>query len=93
MSPFSIQVLYLSLNPLICIEPPFPDTDSFYLQISDFTWEEAVTTLRSKIDFSNLPPDHDIFKTIDYNTFAIERKAQFSFVKIDTGEKVNQALC
>ena len=68
------------------------DTDSFYIQFSDFTWEQAVTTLKSKIDFSNLPTNHKIFNTLDYDKFASQRKAQFSFVKIDTAEDVIHAF-
>ena len=51
-----------------------------------------MTTLKSKIDFSNLPPTHKIFKTLDYNKFARERKAQFSYVKIDTADEVIHAF-
>ena len=68
------------------------DTDSFYIQFSDYTWDQAVTTLKSKIDFSNLPPEHKIFKNIDYHKYASERKAQFSYVKIDTAENIIHAF-
>lgn len=51
-----------------------------------------VTDLKEKIDFSNLPEDHVIFKTLDYNSYAKERKAQFGFVKIDTGVKMMRAF-
>lgn len=68
------------------------DTDSFYLQLIDFTWEEAVLALKSHIDFSNLPREHSIFNSVDYAKYAADRKAQFSFVKIDTAEKVIHAF-
>ena len=91
-SHFSIQVRSLFKSILFAISAHISDTDSFYIQFSDFTWEEAVLTLKSKIDFSNLPPDHDIFKTLDFTKYASERKAQFSYVKIDTAEKVIHAF-
>ena len=68
------------------------DTDSFYLKFSDFTWEEAVLALKSHIDFSNLPSDHSIFNRVDYTKYASDRKAQFSFVKIDTAEMAIHAF-
>ena len=48
--------------------------------------------LKDHIDFSNLPQDHHIFKQLDYNKYAKERKAQFGFVKIDTGVKKMRAF-
>ena len=73
-------------------QSPVVDTDSFYIQFNDFTWEEAVLALKSHIDFSNLPRDHSIFNRVDYAKYASERKAQFSFVKIDTSEMVIHAF-
>ena len=70
----------------------FPDTDSFYLQVEDYSWEETVLALKEKIDFSNLPPEHTIFKEIDYKKYASDRKHQFSFLKIDTAENVIHAF-
>ena len=69
-----------------------PDTDSFYLQVEDYSWEETVLALKEKIDFSNLPPEHTIFKEIDYKKYASDRKHQFSFLKIDTAENVIHAF-
>ena len=51
-----------------------------------------MTALKPSIDFSNLPTDHSIFKNIDYKKYASDRKAQFSFVKIDTAENVIHAF-
>lgn len=68
------------------------DTDSFYIQFNNFTWEEAVLALKSHIDFSNLPRDHSIFNSVDYVEYASDRKAQFSFVKIDTAAEVIHAF-
>ena len=51
-----------------------------------------MTALKPSIDFSNLPTDHSLFKNIDYKKYASDRKAQFSFVKIDTAENVIHAF-
>ena len=51
-----------------------------------------VTDLKEHIDFSNLPEDHQIFNKLDYNSYAKERKAQFGYVKIDTGVKKMRAF-
>ena len=70
----------------------YSDTDSYFIQVTDFTWKETVLALKSYIDFSNLPPDHCIFDSVDYKKYASDRKAQFSFVKIDTAENVIHAF-
>ena len=70
----------------------YSDTDSFYIQVTDFSWKETVLALKSTIDFSNLPTDHHIFHSVDYKQYASDRKAQFSFVKIDTAENVIHAF-
>lgn len=86
------SLLRFSVCFLFPIKLFISDTDSFYIQFSDFTWEEAVITLRSKIDFSNLAPDHNIFKILDHVKYAQERKAQFSYVKIDTSDAIIRAF-
>lgn len=89
-APVFRLVFYVPADKVKCTR--FSDTDSFYIQFSDHTWEEAVSILKSKIDFSNLPPDHKIFENLDYEKYASSRKAQFSFVKIDTGAKIIRAF-
>lgn len=68
------------------------DTDSFYIEFLDSSWIEVVTELKDHIDFSNLPKDHHIFERLDYDCYAKQRKAQFGYVKIDTGVKKLRAF-
>ena len=88
----STQVKKLYMSTHILNQSHVLDTDSFYIQFYGLTWEEAVLALKSHIDFSNLPRGHGIFKKVDYAKYATDRKAQFSFVKIDTAEKMIHAF-
>jgi len=63
---------------------PFSDTDSYYVEFEDWSYEEVLTVLDPYIDFSNFPPSH--------SRFSNSHKAEFGFVKVDTAEAVIHAF-
>ena len=60
------------------------DTDSYYVEFDDWSYEEVLSKLEPHIDFSNFPSTHPRFSN--------SRKAQFGFVKVDTAEAVIHAF-
>ena len=61
-----------------------PDTDSFYVEFCDWSYDEVLDKLSHHIDFSNFPKDHPRFND--------KHKAQFSFVKVDTSDQIIHAF-
>jgi hypothetical protein len=61
-----------------------PDTDSFYIEFSNWSYEEVLDKLSSHLDFSNFPKEHPRFNE--------KNKAQFGFVKVDTGMDIIHAF-
>ena len=62
----------------------YTDTDSFYVQFFDWSYNEVLNKLESHIDFSNFPPQHPRFDSA--------KKAMFGYVKCDTGAKCIHAF-
>ena len=74
---------YNTLIPMFTAEKIqllYSDTDSYYIQFNDWSYNDVLDKLGEHIDFSNFPTGHPRHN--------ITRKAQFGFVKVDTGEKV-----
>ena len=82
----NIQLLYTGrkLTKLISNENWFSDTDSYYVEFEDWSYEEVLTELEPHIDFSNFPSDHPRFSN--------SRKAQFGYVKVDTADAIIHAF-
>ena len=74
---------YKTLIPLFSsekIQLLYSDTDSYYVQFADWSYNEVLDKLQDHIDFSNFPTEHPRFNKT--------RKAQFGFVKVDTADQV-----
>ena len=62
----------------------FSDTDSFYIEFKDYSYDKVLDMLKDKIDFSNFPESHP--------RFSKARKAMFGYVKVDTGADIIHAF-
>ena len=80
---FCTQVKYLLYQLYNLINYP-PDTDSFYVEFTDWSYDEVLDKLYHHLDFSNFPKDHP--------RFSEKNKAQFGFVKVDTSDQVIHAF-
>ena len=69
---------------LFQIKLTFSDTDSYYVEFEDWSYDEVLTELEPHIDFSNFPSSHPRFSN--------SRKAQFGYVKVDTADAIIHAF-
>ena len=54
----------------------YSDTDSYYLEVAGYDYEEIVKDISAHIDFSNFPPNHVLYDA--------SKRCQFDYLKIDT---------